>query len=336
VVSVGSVCFDFYGLRVELRSADGSTVERIRRDFSFFEAAPTAPEATIEVFDEKPDFSSLPDLPASIHALNYVCYRGNDAIYTDYHGMGLSVSDLGQREYRVFSDNADLRHEISYLTVLSAVGQYLDSRHIHRVHALGISKNGKAILVLLPEKGGKTTLALRLLKSGQVKLLSEDSPLITRKGEVLPFPLRLGILPGAELDIPEQYRHPASFMGVGTKILVDVAYYAEGVSPPCPSRVILLGKRTLGCDSRIEAASRLSAAKELVKNSVVGLGLHQGMEYLLGRSIWQTTGNAWLAFSRLRNCLALLRCSRVYRYHIGHDMERNHEVLLGFLDALDS
>jgi len=236
----------------------------------------------------------------------------------------------------VFSDDADLRHEISYLTVLSTAGRYLDSRHIHRVHALGISKNGKAILILLPEKGGKSTLALRLLKSGQVKLLSEDSPLITRKGEVLPFPLRLGILPGAEVDIPEQYRYPANFMGVGTKILVDVAYYAEGVSPPCPSHVILLGKRTLGCDSRIESASRLSGGRELIKNSVVGLGLHQGMEYLLGRNIWQTIGNARLAFSRLRNCLSLLRRSRVYRYRIGHDIERNHEVLLGFLDALDS
>ena len=332
--SDASVSFDFYGLNVELRSADRKTVEGIRRDFAYFEAAPDTPQVNIEVFDSKPDYRSLPDLPASIYTINYVCYSGKEQIYTDYHGQGLRVSDLEQENYQIFSEDPDLRHEVSYLTILSAAGQFLDSKHIHRVHALGISVNGKAVLILLPEKGGKTTLALRLLRSGRVKLLSEDSPLITRHGEVLPFPLRLGIMPGGERDIPEEYLYPVNFMRVGTKILVDVGYYADNIGSACPPGVILLGERSLGCGSRIEPTSRLSASKEFIKNSVIGLGLHQGLEYLLGRSIWETFGKSMLAYSRLNNSLKILRRSKVYRYMMGHDIERNHQVLLDFLDDL--
>ena len=330
-----SVNFNFHGLNLELRSSDRETVERIRRDFSYFETAPSTPQVSVEVFDEKPDFSSLPDLSASIYTLDYVCYRGKEDIFTDYHGQGLRVFNLRQKKYRIFSGNADLRHEIGYLTILSVIGQFLDSKHIHRVHALGISKNERAILILLPEKGGKTTLALRLLRSGQVKLLSEDSPLITRRGEVLPFPLRLGILPGGETDIPAEYLHPVNFMRVGTKILVDVAYYADRIGSASQPGIVLLGKRTLGCGSMIEPASRPGATKEFIRNSVVGLGLHQGMEYLLGRNIWETFGRTGLAFSRLNNSLKVLRRSKVYRYMMGHDTERNHQVLLDFLQKLD-
>ena len=199
---------------------------------------------------------------------------------------------------------------------------------------MGISQNEKAILILLPEKGGKTTLALRLLESGQVRLLSEDSPLITRQGEILPFPLRLGILPGGESGIPTKYLRPVNLTRVGTKILVDLDYFADKIGSTCQPGVILLGERALGCGSSIEPTGRISGSKEFIKNSVVGMGLHQGLEYLLGRSIWETFGKSRLAYSRLNNSLKVLRRSRVYRYMIGHDIEKNHQVLLDFLDGL--
>jgi hypothetical protein len=330
-----SVSFDFYGLSLALHSADKAIVEGIRRDFSYFEKPSDTAQVSIEVADEKPDYSGLPSLRASIYTLDYVCYHTKEEVFTDYHGHGMRVFNCRQGSYRIISESADLRYEISYLTILSVVGQFLDSKHIHRVHALGISRNGKAILILLPEKGGKTTLALRFLKSDEVKLLSEDSPLLTRRGEVLPFPLRLGILPGGEGDIPRKYLHPVNFMRVGRKLLVDVDYYADKISPPCQPGIILLGERALGCEAKIEPAGRLSASKGFIKNAVIGLGLHQGMEYLLGRNTWETFSKSGLAFSRLNNSLKILRRSKVYRYVIGHDIERNHQVLLDFLRKVD-
>lgn len=332
--SAGSVVFDFYGLKLELRSEDLEAVDSIRRDFAYFKSAPAQPHVTVEVFKDRPDFSALPDLRGSIYTMDYVCYLGRDEVYTDYHGNGLKISDPKRRSYRIYSESADVRHEISYLTIQAAVGEYLDSRHIHRVHALAISKNGKAVLVLLPEKGGKSTLAFQLLKSDQVRLLSDESPLITRQGEILPFPMRMGFLPGAQTDIPSEYLQPVNYMRVGTKIRVDVEYYADKIGSACPVGAILLGERSLGCGCTIEPASRLSGSKEFIKNSVVGLGLHQGMDYLLGRNLRDTFGKVGLASSRLYNSLVVLRRSRVFRYTIGHDRQRNMEVLLDFLEGL--
>lgn len=330
-----SVSFHFYGLDLQLQSADKGVVENIRRDFSYFEAPVNIPQMNIEVFDKSPPFGSLPNLKASVYATNYICYRRNGDTFTDYFGQGLRVFNSRTKSYQVFSESADLKHEISYLTILSVVGQFLDSQHIHRVHALGVSQNGRAILILLPISGGKTTLALQLLQSGRVKLLSDDSPLINCRGEVLPFPLRVGVVPGGELNIPAKYLRTMNMMQYGTKILIDIDCFADKISSACQPGVILLGERVLGYESRIEPASKLSAGKEFIKNSVVGLGLHQGIEYLLGRSIWETFGKTGLAFSRLNNTLRVIRHSKVYRYTLGHDRERNHQVLLHFLQSLD-
>jgi hypothetical protein len=330
-----TVHFNLYGLKVELQSDDKSTVEGILRDFRYFESPSDAPDVRIEVFNEHPDFNTLPDITASIYSVNYVSYQGDKEIFSDYHGRGLRIFDPEKNHYRIYSTDSDLRHEITYLSMLSATGRFLDSRHIHRVHGLGVCRNGKAIVILLPEKGGKTTIALELLRSGEVGLLSEDSPLINRHGEVLPFPLRLGILPGGESDIPVEYLYEVSFTRVGTKILVDPNYFKDKIASACKAGIILIGERTLGVESKIEPVSRSRAVKELVKNSVIGLGLHQGLEYLLGRSLWQTLGRIGLAVSRFYNCLALVNGCRTYRYFIGHDTRANVNTLLEFLRKFD-
>jgi hypothetical protein len=130
---------------------------------------------------------------------------------------------------------------------------------------LGVSKDGKAILILLPEKGGKTTLEVRLIKSGKFKLIFEDSPLISRRGEILPFPLRMGILPGGEQDIPPQYLNQAKILRVGTKIMVDLGYFADKISGPSQPWLVFLGERVLSNYSRIIPAGKFKASKELIK-----------------------------------------------------------------------
>jgi hypothetical protein len=330
-VTLSSVKFDFYGFIIELTSSETKVIENIRRDFRYFETTSGNPEVKVEIITEAPHYDSLPEIAASTYTLDYLVYRSDKEIYTDYHGKGLRIWNRRNKEYRIYSDNPDLRHEIAYLTVLSAVGQYFDSMHIHRVHALGVSQNERAILILLPEKGGKTTLALRLIRTGKFKILSEDSPLITREGKILPFPLRMGILPGGEQDIPKNYLYETKFLRVGTKILVDLDYFADMISKPSLPWMVFMGERILGNQSKIIPAGKLRASKEFVKNSVIGLGLHQGMEYLLGKNIWGTIGKSSLAFSRLNNSLRVLNHSKLYRYQIGHDFEKNIQIMLDFL-----
>ena len=330
-----SVNFHFYGLTLRLQSADEEVVEKIRREFSYFQVAADTPQVTIEVFDMSPPYESLPDLPASIYTPRNVCYRGKEGIFIDYSGQALEIFDPKTKNCQIFSPNPDLRREISYLSILSIVSQYLDSRHIHRVHALGISQNGKAILILSPRGGGKSTLALQLLESGQVKLLSEDSPLITKRGEILPFPLRIGIRSGTELNISAEYLQEVNQWDSERKLLVDIDYFADKISPPCQPGIILLGQRTLGADSRIEPASKLAATKAFIRHAIVGLGLFEGAEYVLQRSAWEVLGKSGVLFSRLDSSLKVIRCSKVYSYTIGRDRGRNRDVLLDFLQQLN-
>ncbi|MBN2186269.1 MAG: hypothetical protein JW732_02325 [Dehalococcoidia bacterium] len=330
-----SVDFHFYGLGLRLQSSDTAVVESIRREFSYFETGSGVPQMKIEVFDMKPPYDPLPDLPASIYTPRNVCYQGKEGTFIDYSGQALEIFNHKTKNCRIFSQNPDLRREIGYLSILSIVSQYLDSRHIHRVHALGISRNGKAVLILSPKGGGKSTLALQLLESGQVKLLSEDSPLISRGGDILPFPLAIGVRPGTGLNISAEYLQEVNQWDSDRKLLVDIKYFADRISPPCKPRIILLGRRNLGPESKIEPASKLAATKAFIRDSVVGLGLFEGAEYVLQRSAWEVLGKTGVVLSRLNNSLRVIARSRVYTYTIGRDRNRNRDVLLDFLKQLN-
>jgi hypothetical protein len=324
--------FDFYGLRVAVHSEDEGVLEDVHRDFSHFRATPGHTHSHIEIVSETPAWADLPSLPATLHSPRNIVYRDGNLSYLDYSGRGLMTVNHNQNSYRVYCVERDLAHEIAFLTMLSQVGEYLDSIGLHRVHALGVQAGGRATLILLPMGGGKTTLAMRVLGSQVIKLLSEDSPLVSRSGQVYPFPIRIGVRAGEEPpDAAAGYCRTVQRMEFGPKTLIDVAHFAQQIGQPCPIGSILLGERWLTGDPFIRPASRRAAIGPLIKNSVVGLGLYQGVEFVLERSAWEILGKAGLAGSRLLTSLQLVRRAQVYRFGLGPDVQQNAEMLIRFL-----
>jgi hypothetical protein len=61
------------------------------------------------------------------------------------------------------------------------------------LHALELVGGQGAVAVMLAAGRGKSTIALRALRDQGVRLLSEDSPLLDRRGRLHPFPLRIGV-----------------------------------------------------------------------------------------------------------------------------------------------
>ena len=175
-----SIYFDVYGFKLEIKSDDLMVLNGLSRDFAYFVSPYIQAHTLIEIYDLAPEYHKYPDLKASVHTLDYISYNEGDIIYTDYHGKAIRKYQKKDNLYQIFTDEYDVRYEISYLTVLTCIARQLDKWHIHRVHALGFSRKEKAILILLPEKGGKTTLTLQLLKIDNLKLISEDSPLLSR------------------------------------------------------------------------------------------------------------------------------------------------------------
>ncbi len=165
-----------------------------------------------------------------------------------------------------------------------ASAKALDQRGLHRLHALGVEVNGRAVLVLLPMGGGKSTLALHLLSLPGVRLLSDDSPWIDRTGRALAYPLRIGLLPGSEQSIPAQHRRMIQRMEFGPKHLVNFSYFQDRVCGEAEPGVVFIGARTLLPDCRIEEIGLAAALRPMIANGVIGLGLFQGLEFILQSS----------------------------------------------------
>jgi hypothetical protein len=66
---------------------------------------------------------------------------------------------------------------------------------------------------------------------------------------------------------------------------------------------------------------------------IIGVGLYQGVEFLLQTSITDLFKYAGLFFSRLVAGIAMLRQSRVFVVELGRNPQQNLSEILTFLDA---
>ena len=96
--------------------------------------------------------------------------------------------------------------------------------------------------------------------------------------------------------------------------------------------LILVGQRNLGKVSEIVPLSRRAAYNALVKYMIVGLGVYQGLEFLLERGTSELLGKGRLVASRTRNARRLLRRAPAYRFILGRDRARNTQTLLTFVE----
>ena len=325
--------FGFHGLTVQVKSSSPQVLEQVRRDFSYFRRDPT-PDAFGLVLDlrlEAPSYRDLPELPASFLTPRNVCYQHHPVSYIDYFGRGLGTYNRGENHCLMQADEVDFLREMAYLFILSRAGEHLDTCGLHRLHALALNYNGRAVLLLLPSGGGKSTMALNMLKEPGFTLLGEDTPLVDRRGRILPFPLCLGVRLGSDPGIPSQYLRTVQRMEFDPKTLIDIDYFAEKLSGPADPGLILVGQRNLGQASAIVPLARRRAFHSLIKNMVVGLGIYQGLEFMLERGTWELLSQGRTVSSRLYNSLRLLARTPSYRFVLGRDLEKNSQTLLDFV-----
>src|ERR1043166_1198098 len=324
-------CFDFYDLTIEVSSTTADLVEEVRRHFAYFSIPPRDGQVRIEMRRIPPPYAELSPLPASVITPRNVCFQNGKGTYVDYFGQGLAVFDRQEKHCVIYGMDHDLVHEIAYLFILSTVGQYLDNHRMHRVHALGVSYKQKGILLLLPSGGGKSTMALELMRQPGFLLLGEDTPLIDHRGHIYPFPLRLGIRPDQDTEIPPQYLRTVNRMEFEPKTLIDIEYFKDRLGTAVEAGLILVGERNLGDVSEIVPLARHHAFKAMVKYVIVGLGVYQGLEFLLERGLWELLGKTGVATSRLYNSLSLLARAPAYRFVMGRNTEKNCQTLIKFI-----
>jgi hypothetical protein len=301
VATATDVRLDVYGLAVRVRGDWSDVVEAIRQDFAWFErpSASGAADLALEIERRPPRFEGFGDLSSSFVTPRNVVYHDRGRTIVDYFGRALSVVDGNSA--RLEGENAPLVHEAG---------------------------GDGAVAVLLPSGGGKSTLALHALAERGVALIGEDTPLIDRRGLLHPFPLRIGINEGDAAAFPEERLRRLERMEFHPKLALEVAAFADRIArAPTPLRHIVVGRRTLAADSRLEPMSRGGAIGTLFREAVVGVGVYQGMEFLLQRGLRDVLGKSGSAFLRARCCAAGLARARVWRLDLGRDRERNWDAL---------
>jgi hypothetical protein len=330
---VDHVGLDVYGLRASVTSEWPEVLEDLGRDFAWFQDGSSG-EAAIRVSVQRapPDFARFGELKASFVTPRNVVYQDGDTTVVDYFGRAVSVLHRGEGHLAVQGEDPHLVHEAAYHFLLSRIGEHLESRGLVRLHALGLSGPHGAMAVMLPSGGGKSTLALRALGDPGCRLLSEDSPLMDRHGTLHPFPLRIGVNATDAERLPQGAVRRLERMEFHPKLALEVEAFADRIDPaPRPLRDLVIGTRTLGSSARLEPLPRRSALGTLLREAVVGVGIYQGMEFVLQRGLRDVAGKTGIAANRLRCSGAILRRARVWRLWLGRDHDRNWAVLSDLL-----
>ena len=331
-----TVGLNVYGLAIEVGGDWPEVVENVVRDFAWFGGRPSLSEPALRVSVRRgpPDFDRFAGLRAAFVTPRNVVYQDGDTTVVDCFGRALSILDRRRSRVEIQGEDAGLVHEAAYQFLLSRIGEHLDARGLVRLHALGLSGPLGAVAVMLPSGGGKSTLALRALRDPDCRLLSEDSPLIDRHSVVHPFPLRIGINSSDAALLPENGNvRLLERMEFHSKLALDLDGFADRIEPEGrPLRHLVIGTRTLDRTARLEPLPRRHALGALLREAVVGVGIYQGMEFVLQRGMRDVAGKLGIATRRSVVAAAVLSGTSVWRLEIGRDHERNWDEVRRLLD----
>ena len=332
----GVTVLEVHGLRVRLTGDWPEVIENVRLDFVWFERpddGATPADVTVEIECRPPDLERFGEVPASFITPRNVVYQRDGMTIVDYFGKAVSVLDRERTRLVVQGENEHLVYEAAYRYLVSRFGEHLERTGFVRLHALALVSGHGAVALMLPSGGGKSTMALRALRDGgDIRLLSEDSPLLDRRGHLHPFPLRIGINETDAARLPRGSVRRLERMEFHPKLLLDLEAFADRIEPdPQPLRHIVIGRRTLGRVAHLERVRRPAAVGTLVREAVVGVGIYQGMEFILQRGLGDVAGKLDVAFGRAACCAAGLARAHVWRATLGSDHERNWATLESLL-----
>lgn len=328
----------FHGVPVTVLSTDPECLTLVEADFSLFPGSPPpAGNAALEVqlVVGRAPYERIPKgTTRLVRTKDAIVYQRRGVRYYDSGGNALVIYDMRRRRAEVHSPDRDLLREKCYLLVMTGVGDELDRRALHRIHAMGVVHGGRAVLCLMPSGAGKTTLAMSLLERRDFSLLSEEIPLVSRTGCLYPFPVRIGVVEGTALDVPPRYLHRFRRSRQGPKVLIDSRYYADRIAGPAEPGIVFVGRRVGPGEAGVTPLSRMRGFAALLRFCVAGSGIPQLLEYLLRLEPQEVGRRTSILWSRLLASVALVRGSAVYELRLGPDREFNAALVAGYAEQL--
>lgn len=326
-----------YGFNVEVKAPTAELEAKLVRPFGLFLADERPAGVTIEVVETPPPYEDFPSLQASYSTPRNVVYDTRHTRIVDYFGQGATIEDKVRRVYTIYGEDHNFLQEAFYLLTLSLFGQYCDRHGMLRVHAVALSYRDTAILMPIPPGGGKSTMAVAMLKEEGFKLISDDEPVVSSSGSILPFALRIGTLDERKLKgIPEEFIYSIDRMEFGRKYFIDVRYWESQLEERALDKVVYVAaRRVLNGAPSMRKIPKYRVMKSLLRDAIIGVGLYQGLEFMLGHSAWTTVAQSGTLIRRSIVAWKMIRRTRTYQLTLSRNIDENRRVLSEFIRNLD-
>ncbi len=298
------IFFDFHGVGVEVCASApefASALTDLSSDFAYFAcAAPSGnPGIKLRLLPEQ-RVAHLNIRAPFLFQTRMCRVHGFGRTRVCDYGQGLRVFTkirAGANPRRIFwvaGNSAASVYEAAYVALLSAVGEALDSRGFHRVHALAFGKSNSTAILPLASGGGKSSIAALMSRDPSYRLHSDEIPLV-KNGRIYPFPIRIALFPQVALGLGIETKQLRIFHRriFPEKLLLPIDL--ARVAPPEKAGIILFPEGNPPWWYRVQ----------FIWGMVWGLGAPQMAEFMLRAGNFGRLFR--IAFSRLYTALCLLR-----------------------------
>lgn len=327
---MNTTIYNFYGFLINVRSNSTELLNLLDIDFRFFKKNEIKKMKMNIVAEIRSDLTNLipKELIANAQSINSMTFDVGQIRYNDYYGEAVTIFDYKSETCQIFAKDINRLHEITYLLMLSRQGKWCDRHGLHKIHAMAISKNNKNLVMMLPMKGGKTTMFTRFLSNNEVGLISDDSPVIDIYGNLKSFPIRFG-LENREMykeifdSIDDSKKSILRRKQFGPKVLIDLTAYGERIGKMGDKTILLQGKRHNSRKTIIKKIGFFEMYKYLITNLVIGIGLPMIIEYFLESSFKDKLINLKILMSRSIAALNLALKSDKYIIYLGSEIDQN-------------
>lgn len=320
---------EFGGTTVRVETDNLKIATWLEFDFGTFVTTSNTGAVTINfrVTIADPVAHQMPALKESMRGPHFVTFDDGTTRYIKYGKDALLIYDYARDEGQIIALNEEFAYERLHLACLSRIGERLDERGLHRVHALAVAFRNCAHLFLMPPGTGKSTLGIKLLQEHtEIKLISDDTPVISPDGKILPFLLRVGIEDGDSVEeIPSRFKREAN-LGNKHKTLIDVKYFDDQMQHTAVKpNSLFIGFWTTSNKPQLVSAGWLTAIIYLFRDCVVGCGIPQVAEIFLRKE--DIPKKIGFAFSRLRAILRVAANCKCYKLYLCNDPAKNAELV---------
>lgn len=324
------------GLSIEVSSNSDELLRRLSCDFEHFLSDKKSYSPRLKIQADLVEKIPLNIIPKNLKPLfqrhNSITYEENGIRYNDYYGSVVSLFEAKTNTAQLSGTDFDKLYEVTYLLILSRSGKHGDLTGTHKVHAFAIVKNFTGLVCMQPMRGGKSTLFTELLLNHEVEVISDDTPLISTRGELLPFPLRVSLdkIPeGIQISTSDFYLMKREFFK--DKYSISMRAFHRPIAQKTNYFHFVEAHRSTYDSPYIKKMSSLKLFKSLFKHMVIGVGLPIIFEYF-----WESGREDFFRKTVifLRRFILALRLSlshRGYDLYLTSDPQKNAEALLKLL-----